>query len=180
MGPEQRGQSSPVGVGVWLEYDDGHKGIRVRVHSLKKGDVPPEGRDSDAKGLTYFSFRVTVENRAEEWFMVELERRHLDVRAGKDGDSVYLDYNSREIEGFKLYPLRRASATFHAAAPARRLDVIDIQVHMRIDDEPSTPYVWVGGADVPESATRTSKRATRAKDSLASEVSKFLEEQGDA
>ncbi|MEU9059846.1 hypothetical protein AB0D13_13550 [Streptomyces sp. NPDC048430] len=38
----------------------------------------------------------------------------------------------------------------------------------------------IGGADVPESATRTSKRATRAKDSLASEVSKFLEEQGDA
>ncbi|AXI85383.1 hypothetical protein SAM9427_05260 [Streptomyces sp. ETH9427] len=170
----------PNVIGDWREYEDDHKGIRVRVHSLKKGDIPPEGRDSDAKGLTYFSFRVTVENRAEEWFEIKLERRHIDVRAGRDGDSVYLDYNSREIEGFKLYPLRRASATFYAAAPARRLDILDIQIRMRIDDEPSDPQVWVGGADVPEAATRTSKKATRAKDSLANEVSKYLQEQGDA
>ncbi|GAB2325407.1 hypothetical protein [Streptomyces variabilis] len=171
------GTHQPNVIGDWREYEDDHKGIRVRVHSLKKGDIPPEGRDSDAKGLTYFSFRVTVENRAEEWFEIKLERRHIDVRAGRDGDSVYLDYNSREIEGFKLYPLRRASATFYAAAPARRLD---IQIRMRIDDEPSDPQVWVGGADVPEAATRASKKATRAKDSLANEVSKYLQEQGDA
>ncbi|MFJ9988048.1 hypothetical protein ACIQUD_29240 [Streptomyces globisporus] len=166
----------PNVIGDWREYDDDHEGLRVRVHSLKRGDLPPEGRDCDAKGLTYFSFRVKVENRAAEWFMIGLERTHLDVRAGKDGDSVYLDYNSREIEGFKLYPLRRASATFYAAAPAKRLDILDIQVQMRIDDEDAAPHVWVGGADVPESATGTSKRAG----SLASDVSKFLEEQGNA
>jgi hypothetical protein len=168
----------PNVIGDWREYEGDHEGIRVRVHSFKKGDVPPEGRDSDARKLKYFSFRVTVENRAEEWFLIELERRHIDVRVGEDGDSAFVDYNSKEIEGFKLYPLRRATATFYAAAPARDLDVVDIQVHMSIDDELSAPQVWVGGADVPEPSTSTSAKTSRAKGSLADEVSKFLEEQG--
>lgn len=168
----------PNVIGDWQEYEEDYAGLRVRVHSFKKGDVPPEGRDSDAKKLTYFSFRVTVENRAEEWFLIELERRHIDVRVGKDGDAAFIDYNSKEIEGFKLYPLRRASATFYAAAPARDLGVVAIQVHMRIDDEQSPAYVWVGGADVPESVASASKKTSRAKGSIASEVSEFLKEQG--
>ncbi|MFF5161361.1 hypothetical protein ACFY3N_35135 [Streptomyces sp. NPDC000348] len=170
----------PNVMGDWLEYEGDHKGIRVRVHSFKKGDVPPEGRDSDARKLKYFSFRVTVENRAEEWFMIELERRHIDVRVGEDGDSAFIDYHSKEIEGFKLYPLRRATATFYAAAPARDLDVVAIQVHMDIDDEPSAPHVWVGGVGVPEFSTSTSVETGRAKGSLVDEVSKFLEGQGAA
>ncbi|MEU9067599.1 hypothetical protein AB0E06_00905 [Streptomyces sp. NPDC048109] len=51
---------------------------------------------------------------------------------------------------------------------------------MRIDDEPADPHVWVGGVDVLEAATRTSKQAARTKDSLAAEVSQFLQEQRDA
>lgn len=105
-------------IGDWQEADGDLTGLRVRVHSLTKGDVPADGRDSDAKGLTYLSFRVMVENRAEKYFYVEIERFHLDVRAGEDGDEAFIDYNSKAIEGAKLYPLRRASATFHAAAPA--------------------------------------------------------------
>ncbi|MEU4039713.1 hypothetical protein [Streptomyces collinus] len=168
----------PNVIGDWREYGDDHEGIRVRVHSVKRDDVPPEGRDSQARKLTYFSFRVTVENRAEEWFWVELERRHLDVRYGTDGDPAHIDYHSKEIKGFKLYPLRRVTATFYAAAPARHLDILGIQVHLRIDDEPSTAHVWVGGVDVPESATAPSKKSGKRKNSLAQEVSRFLEEQG--
>ncbi|MGW6145895.1 hypothetical protein ACWFR4_49200, partial [Streptomyces sp. NPDC055140] len=91
----------PNVIGDWREYEDDYAGIRVRVHSFKKGDVPPNSRDSDAKGLTYFSFRVTVENRAEEWFLIELSQGNLDVRAGKDGEGAFDDHRSKEIEGFR-------------------------------------------------------------------------------
>jgi hypothetical protein len=88
----------PNVIGDWQEYDEELTGLRVRVHGLKKGDVPPRGRDSDAKGLTYVSFQVTVENRAQEYFTIELERRHIDVRVGRDGHAAFLDYNSKQLK----------------------------------------------------------------------------------
>lgn len=42
----------PNVLGDWQEYDEDFTGLRVRVHSLKKGDEPKGGRDDDAKGLT--------------------------------------------------------------------------------------------------------------------------------
>ncbi|MFG2947543.1 hypothetical protein [Streptomyces adustus] len=168
----------PNVLGDWQEYDEDFTGLRVRVYSFKKGDVPKGGRDDDAKGLTYFSFQVTVENRAEEYFDLRLYHDDVQIRAGKDGHGTFLDrYGSAWIRNFRLYPLRRASATIYAAAPASHLKAIDIQITMRVDDEDTDPYVWVGSDGIPESTGRTSVKKTRGK-GIADEVSKFLEQGG--
>ncbi|MFJ8860240.1 hypothetical protein ACIRD8_17605 [Streptomyces sp. NPDC102451] len=169
----------PNVIGDWHEYDEGFTGLRIRVHSLKKGVVPARGRDDDAKGLTYFSVQVTVENRAEEYFDLRLSDDEAQIRAGKDGHSVFLDeYGSAWIKDFRLYPLRRATATIYAAAPASHLKTLDIQIAMRVDDERTSPYVWVGSDGVPESTGRTTVKKARGKASIADEASKFLERGG--
>ncbi|MFI9248163.1 hypothetical protein ACIGXF_37665 [Streptomyces sp. NPDC053086] len=168
----------PNVLGDWQEYDEDFTGLRVRVHSFKKGDVPKRGRDDDAKGLTYFSFQVTVENRAEEYFDVRLCDNEVQIRAGKDRHSAFLDeYGSAWIRNFRLYPLRRASATIFAAAPANHLKTIDIQIAMQFDNGGTDPYVWVGSDGIPESTGRATVKKTRGK-GIADEVSKFLEQGG--
>ncbi|MFB7576361.1 hypothetical protein [Streptomyces sp. NPDC056165] len=168
----------PNVIGDWQEYDEDFTGLRVRVHSFEKGDVPRRGRDDEAKGLTYFSFQVTVENRAEEYFDLRLYRNEVQIRAGKDGHSAFLDvYGSVWIEDFRLYPLRRASATIYAAALASHLKTLDIQIAMRVDHEDTDPYVWLGSDGVPESTGRTAAKKTSGK-GIADEVSKFLEQGG--
>ncbi|WP_250293254.1 hypothetical protein [Streptomyces atroolivaceus] len=168
----------PNVIGDWQEYDEAFTGLRVRVHGLMKGNIPSaRGRDDKAKGLTYFSVQITVENRAEEYFDLRLSNREAQVRAGKDGHSAFLDeYGSAWIENFRVYPLRRATATLYAAAPASHLKTLDIQIAMRVDDERTAPYVWVGSDGVPESTGRNTVKMARGKESIADEASKFLEE----
>lgn len=81
----------------------------------------PAGRDDAADDLTYFRFRVTVENRTTEHFGIHLEDGQIDIRVGPDGESAFLDWrNSQFIEGFDVYPLRRATAVLFAADPTPR------------------------------------------------------------
>ncbi len=113
-------------VGDWQEYDDAFAGVRIRVYDLKRVD-PPRLRHDDAKGLSYFGFRVTVENRADEYFTIDLDRWGLDVRIGKDGESALVDeYNSKLIRGFNVYPMHRATASIFGAGLASRLETMDI------------------------------------------------------
>ncbi|OAH12625.1 hypothetical protein [Streptomyces jeddahensis] len=162
-------------VGDWQEYDDEHPGLRVRVHDLKK-DEPPRGRDDHAKDLTYFSFRVTVENRSGESIALQLEDGQLDVRIGGDGEGAFLDWrNSQFIEGFDVYPLRRATATIFAAGPEDQLEIVDVQVQLRADEEWTRRCVWVGGIGVPQPSACGGKRPGAAKDSIAAQVSRYLE-----
>lgn len=168
----------PNVLGDWQEYDEDFTGVRVRVHRFKKGDEPKGGRDNDAKGLTYFSFQVTVENGAEEYFDLRLSHRQVQIRVGEEGHSAFIDiYNSAWIEDFRLYPLRKATALIFAAAPVNRLKTVDIQIAMRIDDEPSDPYVWVGSDGIPESTGQGKGKKGRGK-SIADEASQFLQQGG--
>lgn len=167
----------PNVMGDWQEYDEELAGLRVRVHGLKKGDVPLAGRNDKAKGLTYASFRVTVENRAAELFSIDLRARHCDVRLGRDGEAAFIDPDSKWIDGFDVYPMRRATAVVYAAGPVARLGVLAAQVQMKVDDEWTHRYVWVGGVGMDQASTRAGKRASNASNSIASEVSRFLEEE---
>ena len=134
----------PNVVGDWQEYDE-HAGLRVRVHRLEAAE-PPRGRDDAAEGLTYFSVRVTVENRGEKHPTVHLEDGQIDVRIGPDGESAFIDWrNSQFIEGFDVYPLRRATAVLFAAGPETSLSQIDVQFQLRVDDEWAEPRRWGGG-----------------------------------
>ncbi|MFB7576373.1 hypothetical protein [Streptomyces sp. NPDC056165] len=120
-----------------------------------------------------------VENRAEEYFDLRLSDDEVQIRAGKDGHSAFLDWHgSAWIKNFRLYPLRRATATIYAAAPASHLKALDIQIAMRVDDETTRPYVWVGSDGVPESTGRATVKKTRGKGGIADEISKFLEQGG--
>lgn len=131
----------PNVVGDWQEYDE-HAGLRVRVHRLEAGD-PPRGRDDATEGLSYFRVRVTVENRGERPVCIHLEDGQIDVRTGPDGESAFIDWrNSQFIEGFDVYPLRRATAVLYAAAPEASLAQVDVQVQLRADEE------WAGHAAV--------------------------------
>ncbi|MEV5269421.1 hypothetical protein, partial [Streptomyces werraensis] len=122
----------PNVVGDWQEYDE-HAGLRVRVHRLEAGD-PPRGRDDAAEGLSYFRVRVTVENRGERPVCIHLEDGQIDVRTGPDGESAFIDWrNSQFIEGFDVFPLRRATAVLYAAALEASLAQVDVQVQVRAE-----------------------------------------------
>ncbi|MGV9731404.1 hypothetical protein [Streptomyces albogriseolus] len=166
----------PNVVGDWQEYDE-HAGLRVRVHRLEAGD-PPRGRDDAAEGLSYFRVRVTVENRGERPVCIHLEDGQIDLRTGPDGESAFIDWrNSQFIEGFDVYPLRRATAVLYAAAPEASLAQIDVQVQLRADEEWAGRRLWTGGVGVlepPQGAT-----AGAARESLAQQVSLFLQEQAE-
>ncbi|AXI85103.1 hypothetical protein ACPCSL_07670 [Streptomyces griseoincarnatus] len=166
----------PNVVGDWQEYDE-HAGLRVRVHRLEAGD-PPRGRDDAAEGLSYFRLRVTVENRGERPVCIHLEDGQIDVRTGPDGESAFIDWrNSQFVEGFDLYPLRRATAVLYAAAPEASLAQVDVQVQLRADEEWAGRRLWTGGVGVLEPPAGATAGAAR--ESLVQQVSLFLQEQAE-
>ncbi|KOV69549.1 hypothetical protein ADL00_10755 [Streptomyces sp. AS58] len=151
--------------------------MRVRVHRLEPAE-PPRGRDDAAEGLTYFRLRVTVENRGDSRFCVHLEDGQIDVRIGPDGESAFLDWrNSQFIEGYDVYPLRRATAVLYAAGPEAALERVDVQVQLRVDEDWTERRLWAGGTGLPEGAGRAPSAAGR--ESLAHQVSNFLRGQAE-
>lgn len=166
----------PNVVGDWQEYDE-HAGLRVRVHRLEQAE-PPRGRDDAAEGMTYFSVRVTVENRGEQPVGIHLEDGQIDVRLGTDGESAFIDWrNSQFVEGFDVYPLRRATAVLFAAGPQEALSQVDVQVQMRVDEDWCERRLWVGGIGLHEAGAGVPHGAAR--DSLAHQVSSFLRDQAE-
>jgi len=166
----------PNVVGDWQEYD-AHTGLRVRVHRLEATE-PPRGRDDAAAGLTYFSVRVTVENRGSGHSTIHLEDGQIDVRIGPDGEAAFIDWrNSQFIEGFDVYPLRRATAVLFAAGPEAALSQVDIQIQLRVDDEWADRRLWAGGIGLHEEPVGTHTASTR--DVLAHQVSTFLRDQAE-
>nr|WP_156699162.1 hypothetical protein [Streptomyces sp. Z38] len=151
--------------------------MRVRVHRLEAGD-PPRGRDDAAEGLSYFRLRVTVENRGERPVCIHLEDGQIDMRTGPDGESAFIDWrNSQFVEGFDLYPLRRATAVLYAAAPEASLTQVDVQVQLRADEEWAGRRLWTGGVGVLEPPAGATAGAAR--ESLVQQVSLFLQEQAE-
>jgi len=168
----------PNVVGDWQEYDE-QVGLRVRVHGVEKAE-PPKGRDDAADELTYFRFRVTVENRATEHFGIHLEDGQIDVRVGADGESAFLDWrNCQFIEGYDVYPLRRATAVLFAAGPDTALHRMDIQIQLKVDDEWTERYLWAGGIEN-DAAVEADARPDAARDSLACQVSNFLRREAES
>ncbi|WP_270890315.1 hypothetical protein [Streptomyces sp. DHE17-7] len=137
------------------------------------------GRDDAAEGLTYFRVRVTVENRGARQVTVHLEDGQIDVRIGPDGESAFLDWrNSQFIEGFDVYPLRRATAVLYAAGPEASLDQVDVQVQLRVDEEWADRRLWTGGLGLPGGECGTSPGTAR-EEGLAHQVSAFLRDQAE-
>lgn len=166
----------PNVVGDWCEYDE-HAGLRVRVHCLEAAE-PPRGRDEAAEGLTYFRVRVTVENRGERHLGIHLEDGQIDVRIGRDGEAAFIDWrNSQFIEGFDVYPLRRATAVMYAAGPEASLTQVDVQIQLRVDEEWTGRRLWTGGLGLQETAVGA--HATTLRDGLALQVSNFLRDQAE-
>ncbi|MDX3749005.1 hypothetical protein [Streptomyces sp. AK08-02] len=166
----------PNVVGDWHEYGE-HAGLRVRVHRLVAAE-PPRGRDDAAEGLTYFSLRVTVENRGDRHFGVHLEDGQIDVRLGPDGEGAFIDWrNSQFIEGFDVHPLRRATAVLYAAGPEASLAQVDVQIQLRVEEEWTSRHLWAGGIGLPEDFTGTGAHHGPARDGVAHQASDFLKEQ---
>ncbi|MES5820010.1 hypothetical protein [Streptomyces sp. RG80] len=164
----------PNVVGDWQEYDE-HPGLRVRVHRLEASE-PPRGRDDAAEGLTYFSVRVTVENRGGRHSTIHLEDGQIDVRVGTDGESAFIDWrNSQFIEGFDVYPLRRATAVLYAAGPEASLSLVDVQIQLRVDEEWAERRLWAGGIGLQEGAVQSAC----GREGLAHQVSNFLRDQAE-
>jgi hypothetical protein len=169
----------PNVIGDWQECADEHAGLRVRVSGLERAE-PPRGRDEAAEGLTYFRFRVTVENRMGEPAGIHLEDGQLDIRIGPDGESAFLDWrNSQFIEGFDLYPLRRATAVLYAAAPEPLLNLVDIQVQLKADDDWADRYLWSGDMTAPDGEPGVPARNDSVSESLAGQITAFLREQAE-
>lgn len=168
----------PNVVGDWHEYDE-HAGLRVRVHRLLAAE-PPRGRDDAADGLTYFSLRVTVENRGSRHFGVHLEDGQIDIRLGPDGEGAFIDWrNSQFIEGFDVHPLRRATAVLYAAGPEASLAQVDVQIQLRVEEEWTARHLWAGGIGLPEDFTGAGAHHGTVRDGVAVQVSNFLKEQRD-
>ncbi|MCX2927156.1 hypothetical protein [Streptomyces sp. NEAU-W12] len=166
----------PNVVGDWQEYDE-HPGLRVRVHRLEPGE-PPRGRDDAAAGLAYFSVRVTVENRGGRNVGIHLEDGQIDVRIGPEGEGAFLDWrNSQFIEGFDVYPLRRATAVLYAAGPEGSLSHVDVQVQLRVDEEWTGRRLWSGGIGAHERHAGTPSGGVR--EGLAQQIGVFLQEQAE-
>lgn len=166
----------PNVVGDWHEYDE-HAGLRVRVHRLEAAE-PPRGRDDAAEGLTYFRVHVTVENRGDRHLGIHLEDGQIDVRIGRDGEAAFIDWrNSQFIEGFDVYPLRRATAVLYAAGPEASLSQVDVQIQLRVEEEWTDRRLWTGGLGLQEGSSGAHPAALR--DRLAHQVSTFLREQAE-
>ncbi|MCI3273764.1 hypothetical protein [Streptomyces cylindrosporus] len=167
----------PNVVGDWQEYDE-HAGLRVRVHRLEAAE-PPRGRDDAAEGLTYFSVRVTVENRGSRQTTIHLEDGQIDVRIGPDGEAAFIDWrNSQFIEGFDVYPLRRATAVLYAAGPEASLSQIDVQIQLRVDDDWADRRLWAGGIGLHDESVGAHACPGR-EGGLAHQVSNFLRDQAE-
>ncbi|MET9255609.1 hypothetical protein [Streptomyces sp. NPDC003717] len=167
----------PNVVGDWQDYDE-HPGLRVRVHRLEPAE-PPRGRDEAAEGLTYFRLRVTVENRGARALTVHLEDGQLDVRIGPDGEGAFVDWrNSQFVEGFDVYPLRRATAVLYAAGAEASLAQVDVQVQLRVDEEWTERRLWTGGLGLLEPTPGTPAGTPR-EDGLAHQVTAFLRAQSE-
>ena len=165
----------PNVVGDWHEYDE-HAGLRVRVHGLEAAE-PPRGRDDAAEGQTYFRLRVTVENRGERHLGIHLEDGQIDVRIGRDGEAAFIDWrNSQFIEGFDVYPLRRATAVLYAAGPEDSLSQVDVQIQLRVEEEWADRRLWAGGLGLPEPG---GTHAATLRDGLALQVRDVLREQAE-
>jgi hypothetical protein len=165
----------PNVVGDWQEYDE-YAGLRVRVHRLEAAE-PPRGRDDGADGLTYFSVRVTIENRGSRPLCIHLEDGQIDVRVGPDGEGAFIDWrNSQFIEGFDVYPLRRATAVLFAAGPEDSLSLVDVQVQLRVDEAWTERRLWAGGIGVAEVSVAAAA-AGAAPGGVAHQVSAFLKDQ---
>ncbi|MFI1168212.1 hypothetical protein ACH4UM_32625 [Streptomyces sp. NPDC020801] len=168
----------PNVVGDWHEYDE-HAGLRVRVHRLEPAE-PPRGRDDAAEGLTYFRLRVTVENRGACSFGIHLEDGQIDVRIGPDGEGGFVDWrNSQFIEGFDVYPLRRATAVLYVAGPETSLSQIDVQVQLRVDEEWTDRRLWTGGIGVHEESVGAGTHPAGGPGGLAHQISNFLRDQAE-
>ncbi|MFE7980155.1 hypothetical protein [Streptomyces shenzhenensis] len=166
----------PNVVGDWQEYGE-HAGLRVRVHRLEVVE-PPRGRDDAAEGLTYFSVRVTVENRGARHCSVQLEDGQIDVRVGSDGEGAFIDWrNSQFIEGFDVHPLRRVTAVLYAAGAEASLSQVDVQVQLRVDDEWTGRRLWAGGIGLAQGSVAAAP-AGAGQGGLAHQVSAFLRDQG--
>lgn len=169
----------PNVIGDWQECEGVHAGLRVRVHGVERAE-PPRGRDDAAEGLAYFRFRVTVENRTDTPFGIHLEDGQFDVRTGLDGESAFLDWrNSQFIEGFDLYPLRRATAVVYAAAGDASLARMDIQIQLRTDEEWADRYLWAGGIGVHEDVLDQATGPDGTGEGLACQVSSFLQREAE-
>ncbi len=167
----------PNVVGDWHEYDE-HAGLRVRVHRLEQAE-PPRGRDDAAEGLTYFRVRITVENRGSRRYGIHLEDGQVDVRTGPDGEAAFVDWrNSQFIEGYDVYPLRRATAVLYAAAPEASLTPVDVQVQLRVDDEWTDRRLWTGGIGAQEESVGAGTACGGGQGELAHQVSNYLRDQG--
>ncbi|MET9776542.1 hypothetical protein ABZ023_20140 [Streptomyces sp. NPDC006367] len=167
----------PNVVGDWQEYDE-HAGLRVRVHRLERAE-PPRGRDDAAEGLTYFSVRVSVENRGGRPFLVHLEDGQIDVRVGPDGEGAFLDWrNSQFVEGFEVHPLRRVTAVLYGAGPEASLGQVDVQVQLRVDEEWAGRRLWTGGLGLHEAAGGTPPGSVR-EGGLVHQLSAFLRDQAE-
>ncbi|MFJ5265072.1 hypothetical protein ACIQAC_31880 [Streptomyces sp. NPDC088387] len=168
----------PNVVGDWQEYDE-HSGLRVRVHRLLAQE-PPRGRDDAAEGMTYFSLRVTVENRGTRRFGIHIEDGQMDVRIGPDGESAFLDWrNSQFIEGYDVYPLRRVTAVLFAAGPEAALSHVDVQIQLRVDEEWTDRRVWAGGLGLPDDGEGGAPSTGAVREGLACQVSNFLRDQAE-
>ncbi|WAZ19317.1 hypothetical protein STRCI_000357 [Streptomyces cinnabarinus] len=164
----------PNVVGDWQEYDE-HAGLRVRVHRLENAE-PPRGRDDAAEGMTYFCLRVTVENRGERHYGIHLEDGQIDVRIGPDGESAFVDWrNTQFIEGFDVYPLRRATAVLYGAGPEASLSQIDVQIQLRVEEEWTERRLWAGGIGLHEGPVHSGA----GRECLAHQVSNFLRDQAE-
>jgi hypothetical protein len=169
----------PNVVGDWQECAGGHAGLRVRVHGVERAE-PPRGRDDTAGDLVYFRFRVAVENRTSTPFAIHLEDGQLDVRTGPDGEAAFLDWrNSQFIEGFDLYPLRRATAVVYAAAAEASLARMDIQIQLRTDEEWADRYLWAGGIGAHDGAFGRDTGYEICGEELACQVSSFLQREAE-
>ncbi|BBC38972.1 uncharacterized protein SGFS_102660 [Streptomyces graminofaciens] len=169
----------PNVIGDWQEYDGDLAGLRVRVHGVERAE-PPKGRDDATEGQTYFRFRVTVENRGADDVCVHLEDGQLDIRTGPDGESAFLDWrNSQFIEGFDVYPLRRATAVLYAAASEACLTHLDIQVQLRADEEWADRHLWSGGIGIGIDEDFLDPATGTAREGIAGQVSAFLHEEAE-
>ena len=98
---------------------------------------------------------------------------------GPDGESAFLDWrNSHFIEGFDLYPLRRATAVLYAAADTS-LTRMDIQIQLKADDEWTDRYLWSGDMSLPAGLAESGVRCDAAVESLTGQVSTFLREEAE-
>jgi len=119
---------------------------------------------------------VTVENRGIARLGIHMEDGQIEVRLGPDGEAAFLDWrNSQFIEGFDVYPLRRATAVLYAAGTEAALQQVDVQVQLKVDEDWDERYLWAGGIGLHEGPPDAEARPGAAADSLAGQVTRFLE-----